>query len=404
MTHVKALRLLLLATAAVVSVPARAADDSTSLADALAFEPPTWDIGNAELRLGGFAGASLFTARQGGGPGFPGGYDHSGISGLLTANVRLQRTYDNGLVLGARSDFLLHHDDLSGDNYGNDTVERLYVFAQTGFGRVEIGQQDGAAYTLALVGPIVDEAVTLENRNISHFRDPATKDDFAGFFQQTTAVQSTSNYAKLNYISPRLLGVQIGASFTPATVRTPMPFTGNSPNSANRQSNIFEFAANYTSYISDLAVGFSAGYAHGSVERAAAGGTDLQDFAFGAQFAYMISDVRLSWGGAYRISNTYLLDINQARKGQNTHGLHLSAMAEYGSWLFGVEYSDAEINGLVDHDVTGYQASVGYKLNDNLQITAGWQWYDYNRNIGTFYNGKPDVGLSAGFLSFGYAL
>ena len=27
----------------------------------------------------------------------------------------------------------------------NDTIEKLYLFAQTGFGRVEIGQQDGAS-------------------------------------------------------------------------------------------------------------------------------------------------------------------------------------------------------------------------------------------------------------------
>jgi outer membrane protein OmpU len=404
MNNGTALRSLLLGACLTGVFPAWAAEDSTNLAEALALEPPTWDIGNTEVRLGGFAGGTVFTATQSGGPGFPGGYDDTGGSGLLTANLRIQRTYDNGLIVGARSDFLLHHDKLSGDNYGNDTVERLYVFAQTGFGRVELGQQDGAAYTLGLVGPIVDEAVTLENRNISHFRDPVTKDDFAGFFQQTTAVQSTSNYAKLNYITPRLFGVQLGASFTPSVVRTPLPFTGNSPDTANHQENIFEFAVNYTSYVSDLAVGLSAGYAHGSVARATASGADLQDFAFGAQFAYMISDVRLSWGGAYRVSNTYLLDINQARKGQNTHGLHLSAMAEYDSWLLGVEYSDADINGPVDHDITGYQVSLGYKLNDNLQITAGWQWYDYNRNIGVFYNGKRDVGLSAGFLSFGYAL
>ena len=69
-------------------------------------------------------------------------------------------------------------------------------------------------------------------------------------------------------------------------------------------------------------------------------------------------------------------DINQARKGQSTHGLHLSAMAEYGSWLLGVEYSDADINGPVDHDITGYQA-----LTAQFGASPPWANFDlYDHN------------------------
>ena len=83
---------------------------------------------------------------------------------------------------------------------------------------------------------------------------------------------------------------------------------------------------------------------------------------------------------------------------------HLSAMAEKGSWLLGLEFSNADLNGPVDYEVTGYQAALGYRLNANMQITAGWQWYNYQRNIGTFYDGAPSIERNGGFLTLGYEL
>ena len=341
---------------------------------------------------------------QSGGPAISGLYENTRVSGLAGANIRAQRILDNGVVLGAGGDFLLYRDEQSGDNYDSDTVELLYLFAQTGFGRVGIGQQDGAAYSLALVGPAVDEQANLENRNISLFRNPVTGRDFGEFFTQVTAVQSSSNFAKIDYVSPRLFGVQIGASFTPETVRTPLPWTGNPENDPDRQQNIWELGANYTGYFSDVAVGLSAGYARGAQRNATVSGSDLYDWALGAQFAYMLSDVKLSIGGAYRDTNSYLLDVDQVLDGAKTHAVHLSTTVERGPWRIGAEYSNADISGPVDYEVTGYETAIGYSINDNLELTAGWQWYNYKRSTGAFYNGLPTIDMNAGFLAFLYRL
>ena len=407
MTRGKPMRAIFLAAATFAAAsffPAAAAEDSRGFADALALDAPNWEFDNTTIRLGGVAAGALFSAHQSPGPGSAGGYDNTSASSLVLANIQAQRIFDNGMVLGARSDFLLHHDAQSGDNYDSDTVEKIYLFAQTGFGRVEIGQQDGAAYTLGLVGPLTNEQVTLENRNISLFRDPTTGLDFGKLFQSITNVQSTSNFAKINYVSPRLLGIQIGASFTPKPVRTPLPFTGNLPNDPNQQQNIWEVAASYTGYFSSLAVGLSAGIAQGSARNRNAAGDDLSDWALGAQLAYPVGTVKLSLGGAYRDSNAYLLDLSQVLARARTHASHLSATAEWGSWIAGGEYSFANAKGPVDYDITGYQLSAGYKFNDNLQLTGGWQWYDYSRNAGVFYNGSPTISMNAGFLLLSYEL
>lgn len=373
--------------------------------DALALDPPQWEFGNTTLRLGGFAGGALFTSAQDGGPGFPGGYDRTGASAIATSNIRVQRTFDTGLVLGARADFLLYRDRLSGDNYDSDTVQRLYVFAQTGFGRVEIGQQDGAAYTLGLTGPLVDTQVTLENRNISLFRDPTTGDDFGAFFQQVTTVQNSSNYAKINYVSPRLFGIQVGASFTPQTVRTPMPFTGNPSDDPNQQNSIWEIAASYTGYFSGVAVGLTGGYAHGKLKnRNGDDHDDFFDWAVGTQLAYNIDDAKISVGGAYRGTNAYLLDLEEVRGDSRTRMVQLSAAFEKPMWLAGIEFSNGDIEGPVDFTVTGFQVSAGYKVNTNMQLTIGWQHYRYSRDAGAFYNGLSEIGMNAGFLSLGYTL
>ncbi len=382
----------------------RAVDESPSFAEALALEPPQWQFGNTEIQLGGFTAGALFTASEEGGPAYPGGDDRTSASGLLNANIRIRMTLDNGMVLGARSDFLPYHDALSGDNYDNDGVEKLYVFAQTGFGRVDLGQQDGAVSVVGLTGPIVSRSVNLANRSISLFRDPTTGDDFARVLPIAINLYSTSNYAKINYVSPRLFGIQVGASFTPNTVRSPLPFTGNPSEGLDQQQNIWELAAGYTGYFSNVAVGFSGGLAHGSLKNRTPGFEDLADWSIGTQIAYTVSDVKLSAGAGYRASNAYLLNITQVRKNADTRLVHLSLMAEMGSWLAGFEFSHGNLDGPIDYRIEGYQLAAGYKLNTNLELSAGWQWFDYRRNAGAFYNGLPKIGMNAGFLTVGYEL
>jgi hypothetical protein len=99
-----------------------------------------------------------------------------------------------------------------------------------------------------------------------------------------------------------------------------------------------------------------------------------------------------------------LLNVESVLAHSATQVTHVSTTAERRNWLLGFEYSLGTITGPVDYHVTGYQASAGYKVNDNLKLITGWQWYDYKRDTGAFYNGKPGIHMNAGFLSFTYAL
>jgi predicted porin len=271
-----------------------------------------------------------------------------------------------------------------------------------------LGQQDGVAYQIGVTAPTVDEHVTLENPNSVIFRDPVTRKPFNAFAQEVTAVASSSNLTKLSYLTPRLFGAQIGLSYTPTPVKSPLPLTGNPSNLPNVQAHIWEAVAAYQTRIEDVAVGVSAGYSRGALRNPTPGHSDLHDFAAGIQLAYDIGQVRLAGGAAYRVSNGYGFDPGSALDDRElTQRLHVSAMVTYGGWRAGGEYAFSDLDGLgvlPDLDFDAYQLAAGYRFNDALQISAGWQWYDYARGSGVFSNGAPAVDMNGGFISIGYAI
>ena len=384
-------RALVLAMAVIAAQPAY----SQTFGESLALDPPLWDIDGFEIQAGASAQGAVFGQSQG---------SQKAASGLLTGNIRLRRIFDNGMILGGRSDFLLYRDALSGDNYGGDTVQKLYLFLQTGFGRLDLGQQDGAASSLSLRGPVTDSKINLADRGITLFRDPLTGGSLAGRFAPMIAIAASSNFAKINYTTPRLFGLQAGLSFTPETVRSPLPFTGNAANVPNGQQDIAEAAVSYTGYFANTAVGVSAAYTHGALKNGTPGFSDLSEWQIGTQIQQTFSQVKLSVGGGYRRTNAYLLNTGQAFAGRETGIAHLAASAEWGSWILGVEHSLSNAEGPVDYRIRGYQITAGYKLNTNLQISAGWQWFRYRRDTGMFFNGLDRLELDAAFLSLGYEL
>jgi len=379
------------ATAAVViAVPAMAG----GLGD-WSLQPWTAEVSNLNVSVGGEAQGTAFSANQ----PTAAGLDHSGVSGEAVLKAALQRDYDSGLTLALKTSFEVYHDKLSADNYGGDLVQKVYAQAQTGLGRVELGMTDGAAYALAVTGPVVDGATTIDNSNATFFRDPSTGGAVTDIFSLNSAVESSLNYAKISYYTPRLFGVQIAASYTPSEGKEVIPFLSNGPHAANRQKSMWEAAVSYSDYFGPVSVGLYGGIALAHADAKTAGHAGLTDWGLGSELDYNLNDdIKLALGGAYRHSNTYTFDINDAVAGRQTNSAHLSTTLTDGPWIVGGEYGDGTAEGLLSDPVIGvrgYQASVGYVFNANLQATLGWQEMLYNRDIGTFYNGSRRIRMDA---------
>jgi hypothetical protein len=391
----RTLKILLLAGAGLASAgisPAAASLTDWSVA------PWVARIGDYDFRLGGDAYGAVFGNDQ---PGFP-GLDTSGVTGALRFYPRFERSYDSGLVLGLHASILAYRDRFTNDRYGGDVFEKFYGAAQTGLGTVELGNVDGAGYKLGVSGPKVDEHLSLDDPQVTFFRNPLTGRALDEIFTVATPVGASLNYAKLSYYSPRLFGVELGASFTPSESKDVIPFVSAGPHVPNRQRYIWEFAANYTDYLGPVSLG-----AYGAVSMAhndarTIGHEGLTDWALGTAADWSINDDwKLSAGVAYRESNAYAFMINNVLAAGTTRAVHASTTATYGSWIAGAELIQGDADGSVGLPtlgVHGYQASIGYVINSNLQLTAGWQQLRYGQNAGVFYNGLPVIKMNAEYL------
>ena len=381
----------LLATAAVLLIVPAAASDWT-------VDPWTGEFDGYNLTVGGEAHGTVFS------PDLPkaAGFDQHWASGLADLNLKLERDYDSGLTLALKSTFELANDRLSSDNYGGHFVQKVYAQVQTGIGRVDVGMNDGAGYALSVTGPVVDGATTLDNSNATFFLDPTTGRDFTRVFALNSAVESSLNYAKISYYTPRLFGIQIALSYTPSEGREVIPFFNNGPNVANRQKSIWEGAASYSETYGRTSVGVYAAAAFGHGTRKTPGHAGLTEWGAGAEIDYDLNDeMKLGFGGAWRHTNTYAFGIYDARTTGGTESAHLSSTLTWGPWIFGGEYGRGTADGASFAPTIGskgWQGSVGYVFNTNWQATAGWQELRYDRNAGTFYNGAPRIDMSAFFL------
>jgi len=351
------------------------------------------------FKLHGQADGSAYVSDQPAAPGL----DDGGATGAAQVAASLERDYDSGLVLALKSTFEVYHDRLSGDNYGSDFVQKVYGQMQTGLGRVEIGNTDGAIYAMAVTGPTVEGFTSIDNPNVTFFRDPSGH-AFAEQFALNSAVETSLNYAKISYYTPRLFGVQLGASFTPSEGKDVVPFANTGPRVDDRQTNIWELAAGYSNYFGPLQVQVSGGWSTGHDDLKTAGHAGLTDWSLGTELDYALNDDwKLAVGGAYRSANAYRFDVNSVFDSGETDSAHLSATLTHGSWILGAELGDGTAEGRLGAATLGLHAAsatIGYVLNSNLQLNVGWEQFAYHRDAGTFYNGRDRIKMNAGFLNF----
>lgn len=387
------MRVLLLAGTALALVtasPAMAAWDDWSIS------PWTGSLGDLSYSVGGQVQGTVFSADQ------PGSFDTPNATGAAQVTASIQRDYDSGLSLALKGQFSIYHDHLSGDNYGSDFVAKAYATAQTGLGRVDVGMNDGVGYALAITGPTVNGEVAIDNPNAEFFIDPATHQAFQGIFTLNSAVESSLNFAKISYYTPRLFGLQLAVSFTPSQGKEFLPFINNGPTTPNRQRFMWEGAFNYSDAFGPVTLSAYGAITVGHGEHKTPGHAGLTEWGFGTEADWAIDDDwKLAIGGAYREANTYTFNISDARTAGVTNSLHLSAVLSYGPWSLGGEIGNGTADGSLGDPTIGvhaYTVDAGYTVNSNLQFTAGWQKLRYAQNAGAFYNGAPVIDMDAVFL------
>lgn len=328
-------------------------------------------------------------------------HDRDGVQAFAVFAPSVVKDFAQGWEMGTKGSVLAYHDHLSGDNYGNDVFELAYLYAQTPYGRVEIGQDNGVAYGQSVTAPVVDSPVAINDANVTFFKDPKTGRAFNGIWNLRTGVFTSANYSKVSYLAPRFAGLQFGVSYTPYQAKGFPPFLDRDHHVPDRATDFVEGSANYQQQFGSWNV--QAYTAIGTAHDAApsAGHDDAWDWGAGVETDYSFDNSKLSLGTAYRVSNAYTFNVQQAAPHGTTGNIDSSIVYTAGPWITGVEYETGIADGVLGQPTlheNGWNPSVGYTVNSNLQLTLGWQYLHFRQSAGTFYNGKPSVGMDAAYL------
>jgi hypothetical protein len=330
-----------------------------------------------------------------------GGKNPNGLQAFAVFAPSVVKDFAEGWEVGARGSLLAYHDHLSGDNYGNDVFELGYVYAQTPYGRIEVGQANGVAYSQSVTAPVVDSPAAINDANVTFFKDPVSGRAFNGIWNLRTGVFTSANYAKISYIAPRVDGFQFAVSYAPSQTKGGLPFLDRDHHVADRATNFLEGSANYQQQIGNWNVQTytAIGTAHDASPTSAH--DDAWDWGAGIETDYSFDESKLSFGTAYRISNAYTFNVEQASSHGQTSNIDSSIVYNCGPWIAGIEYETGIADGVLGQPTlheNGWNPSVAYTVNANLQLTLGWQYLHFRQSGGDFYNGKPSIGMNAAYL------
>lgn len=351
------------------------------------------------LAVGGTAYTTLSAA-------FQPDADHlhkNNISGAITLDTRLTLRPSADQILLLEGSFFAYHDRFTADNYENDFVQKVYASWISKIGQFDVGMADGAAYSLSLTGPVVDDEISPESHNTTFFPDINGRHLIIDSYALNSSVEVSFNYAKIAYYTPEWHGLTLGASYAPGEGKWVIPFVDAGSSHSGRQSNIWEIGGAYKTNLGRMTAAISggAGFSHAVEADKSSQQKGLTDWSAGVEFSLpLTANDTLGFGGAYHVSNAFGFCIDDTRKNGQTDSAHVSLRYNHESWSFGTEYSDGTAYGGAVNEhigVRAYAAAVGYRLNSNWQASLGWQQMRYNANT-LFYNGATRIHMDAVFL------
>ena len=281
---------------------------STAAICGLAVAVATPAQAQVSLDLGGwFKGYGFYTDQD----------DDSGVAGesrefdiVRQTEVHFggETTLDNGLTVGAHIEAETDGDDAFG-------VEESYAYFSGGWGRVNFGAEDGAAYLLQVEAPSADGNLD----GIRQYVNPVNY-DATGAATLGTAIdvnngdgeignggldydQDISGYAdKLTYLSPIMNGFQVGVSYTPDVVDASDEDAENFDDVDQAFGEVYELAARYEGQFNNVGVILGGGYSQKEIEDTTAGSVagdasdDQTAWNLGADFDIGPFGVGISYG------------------------------------------------------------------------------------------------------------
>ncbi len=190
-------------------------------------------------------------------------------------------TLDNGVQIGFRVEL-----EATGDS--GDTIDEHYTYIKGDFGKFIIGAENGVAHLGEVTAPyfvagfashnnsLTDDIIEGAHNNV--FDANAVQDAHT-----STKLENISGDAyKISYFTPRIGGLQVGASYAPNNDNIKGGDSNDGDINGN-QKNIYEISLNYKADMAGLGFAAAGGYV-GS--ESAGSGADPTSWNVGASLAY----------------------------------------------------------------------------------------------------------------------
>ncbi len=300
---------------------------------------------------------------------------------LDTLNIRKETevhftgetTLDSGLTVGVHVEMEVDRDDINASN----NIEESYMYLSGGWGRVNVGEEDGAAYLLQVAAPSADSNVDGLRQYISTYNATGVAAGNALRIDYDHVAPVSGYFNKVTYMTPVFNGFQAGASYIPT-----MTDDGNGITSVQSNDQLgeyedgWELAARYEGAYEGVGIAFGAGYGLYNAENEAAGSTvsddantwnaglDLDFAGFGVGVAYLSQDTE---------NATVETDVDTWVVG---------ADYQMGAYKLGASYLNQETEvGAVDTDIDRWTAGASYAYGPGMSFRGSVSMIDNDNSF-----------------------
>ena len=310
--------------------------------------------------------------------------------------VKGSTTLDNGITVGVYT--AIKAGENGNLDKANGLIKKAYGFFEGSFGRIEVGSADGAASQMGYTSPDPAPASGVNSANF-YANPPAANIAGALGSTPTTYQNWDAQNTKIVYFTPRMSGFQFGASYTPSSCfsgptsgGTSCPSLGQAPsdNTADKQSEVYQFGVNYTNTFGGIDTAVSATYVTATNELAGQSSTlagtdvvgkDRESYSFGANLGYQ----DWSLGGSY-------LHDNKGYVSNETDAWDLGVKYTMGAFSVGVQHIESTTALYSREDnVQATMIGAGYKIGPGVNLGLGVQDWSWDSTEPTSLDYKTDA-------------
>lgn len=287
-----------------------------------------------------------------------------------------ETTLNTGLTVGFHTEAEVD----AGDSFA---VDESYIYMSGSWGRVNVGDEDGASYLLQVAAPSADSNID----GIRQFVNPVNLGalDVTGNLSANAAIlgqnsggidydaDASGKSTKLTYLSPIVSGLQIGASYSPDTDAANENGIGLD-DVAGAIGQTYEIAGRYEGNFNNVGLIVGAGYSFGDEEVSSAITDDREVFNVGVDL-----DI-----GPFGVGVVYTED-NGAVDGANADDEEtLVVGVDYttGPFKLGASYFTQDNSfAVADLDTERYSGGVTYSYGPGMSFRGSVGYVEHD-NVG----------------------